>query len=64
MAYYAVTHPAVGKLLMALRDKGLFTFGRWSIIFCNPPLCITEEQLAESFAIFDECLSVTDAEFV
>jgi taurine--2-oxoglutarate transaminase len=60
---YNVTHPAVGKLLMALRDKGLFTFGRWSIIFCNPPLCITEEQLAESFAILDECLSVTDAVF-
>jgi len=48
---------------MALRDKGLFTFGRWSILFCNPPLCITEEELAESFAIIDECLAVTDAVF-
>ena len=57
---YGSTHPAVSKLLGALRDKGLFTFGRWSILFCNPPLTITEEQLGEAFGIIDECLSITD----
>jgi taurine--2-oxoglutarate transaminase len=60
---YNTTDPAVTKLLGALRDKGLFTFGRWSILFCNPPLCVTEEQLGEAFAIIDECLSVTDEVF-
>jgi taurine--2-oxoglutarate transaminase len=60
---YNTTDPALTKLLGALRDKGLFTFGRWSILFCNPPLCITEEQLGEAFAIIDECLHVTDEVF-
>lgn len=62
-AGYNTTDPAMSKLLGALRDKGLFAFGRWSILFCNPPLCINEAELAESFAIIDECLSVTDAVF-
>ena len=57
---YNVTHPVIGKFVGALRDKGLFTLARWSIMFCNPPLCITEEQLGEAFAIVDECLAVID----
>jgi len=57
---YNVTHPAVGQLAAALRDKGLFTMARWNILFCNPPLCITEEQLGEAFAIVDECLAIVD----
>ncbi len=62
-APYNTTHPAVGKLLAALRHAGLYTMGRWSILFCNPPLCVTEEQLAESFAIIDACLHITDEAF-
>ena len=27
----------------------------------NPPLCITEEQLAEGFAIIDGALDIADA---
>jgi hypothetical protein len=27
----------------------------------NPPLCITEEQLEEGFAIIDEALGIADA---
>ncbi len=27
----------------------------------NPPLCITEEQLAEGFEIIDRALEITDA---
>jgi 4-aminobutyrate aminotransferase-like enzyme len=26
----------------------------------NPPLCITEEELAEGFAIIDEALEIAD----
>ena len=29
-------------------------------IHTNPPLCITEEQLAEGFAIIDEALDIAD----
>ena len=38
------------------REKGLYTFVRWNNFFTNPPLCITEEQLAEGLAIIDKAL--------
>jgi taurine--2-oxoglutarate transaminase len=49
---------AVGK---HLDERGLFTMLRWNGIMTNPPLCITEEQLAEGFGIIDEALALTDA---
>jgi taurine--2-oxoglutarate transaminase len=49
---------AVGKFL---DERGLFTMLRWNGIMTNPPLCITEEQLAEGFGIIDEALAVADA---
>ena len=48
---------AVGKYL---RDHGLYTFVRWNTIMTNPPLTITEEQLAEGFAIIDAALDIAD----
>ena len=50
-------HAAVNR---ALLDRGLFTMVRFNGIMTNPPLCITEEQLRESFAIIDRSLEVTD----
>jgi taurine--2-oxoglutarate transaminase len=49
---------AIGKLL---DERGLFTMIRWNGIMTNPPLCITEEQLGEGFAIIDEALAIADA---
>ena len=49
---------AIGK---ALDERGLFTMIRWNGIMTNPPLCITEEQLGEGFAIIDDALSAADA---
>ncbi len=48
---------AIGRYL---RDHGLFTFIRWHTVMTNPPLCITEDELAEGFAILDKALEVTD----
>ena len=48
---------AVGKYL---RDHGLYTFVRWNGIMTNPPLVITEEQLAEGFEIIDSALDAAD----
>jgi len=62
-APYNGSHPAMTALAKRFREKDLFTFVRWSSFMCNPPLCITEEQLREGFAIIDECLEVTDAAF-
>jgi taurine--2-oxoglutarate transaminase len=30
------------------------------VIHTNPPLCVTEEQLDEGFAIIDEALGIAD----
>ncbi len=43
------------------RENGLYTLVRWNTFFTNPPLCITEEQLREAFAIIDRGLAITDA---
>jgi taurine--2-oxoglutarate transaminase len=48
---------AIGK---HLDERGLFTMLRWNGIMTNPPLCITEEQLAEGFGVIDEALSLVD----
>ena len=60
MAPYNGTHPAMGEFNAFLKDNGLFTFCRWGSFMCNPPLCITEDQLAESFAIIDRGLEICD----
>ncbi|MBE3123244.1 MAG: aminotransferase class III-fold pyridoxal phosphate-dependent enzyme [Planctomycetes bacterium] len=42
------------------REEGLYTFVRWNTFFTNPPLCITEAELREAFAIIDRGLEITD----
>src|SRR6516164_8763516 len=42
------------------REQGLYTLVRWNAFFTNPPLCITEQQLQEAFAILDRGLEITD----
>ncbi len=63
IAPYNGTHPAMGKLGKFFQDEGLFTFVRWSSFMANPPLCITEAQLREGFAIVDRGLDITDEAF-
>jgi taurine--2-oxoglutarate transaminase len=63
MAPYNGSHPAMGALGKFFRENGLFTFVRWGSFMCNPPLCITEAQLKEAFAIIDRGLEITDAAF-
>jgi len=49
---------ALGK---RFREEGLYTFTRWNYFHTNPPLTISEEELAEGFAIIDRALEITDA---
>jgi taurine--2-oxoglutarate transaminase len=63
MAPYNGTSEAMQKLGAFFREEGLFTFIRWGSFMCNPPLCITEEQLLECFAIIDRGLDITDQYF-
>jgi taurine--2-oxoglutarate transaminase len=44
-----------------LRDNGLYTMVVNNGIHTNPPLCITEPQLEEAFAIIDGALYQADA---
>jgi taurine--2-oxoglutarate transaminase len=48
---------AIGKFF---RDNGLYTMIANNSIHTNPPLCITEEQLAEGFEIIDRALDLAD----
>lgn len=60
MAPYNGSHPAMADFGAFLAANGLFTFVRWGSFMCNPPLCITEDELREGFAIIDRALEVTD----
>ena len=48
---------AIGKFF---RENGLYTMIANNSIHTNPPLCITEEQLAEGFEIIDRALDISD----
>jgi len=48
---------AVGK---HLKDNGLYTFVRFNTIHNNPPLTVSEEELAEGFDIIDGALAHAD----
>ena len=60
MAPYNGTSEAMVALGKFFRQEGLFTFIRWGSFMNNPPLCITEAQLAEGFEIVDRGLDITD----
>jgi taurine--2-oxoglutarate transaminase len=58
---FNTTSPEMSAFEARLRTDGLYTMTHWNGVFTNPPLCITEEQLREGFAIIDRALDVTDA---
>jgi taurine--2-oxoglutarate transaminase len=60
MAPFNGTSDEMAALARFFREQGLYTFVRWNTFFTNPPLCITEEQLREGFAIIDKGLELTD----
>jgi taurine--2-oxoglutarate transaminase len=60
MAPYNGTSDEMKAVAKHLRDNGLYTFVRWNTIMTNPPLTITEDELAEGFAIIDAALDLAD----
>lgn len=60
MAPFNGTSPEMQALGKFFRQEGLYTFVRWNTFFTNPPLCITEEEMREAFAIIDKGLDITD----
>jgi taurine---2-oxoglutarate transaminase len=60
LAPFNGTSPEMQALGKHFRQEGLYTFVRWNTFFTNPPLCITEAELHEAFAIIDRGLEITD----
>ena len=60
MAPFNGSSPEMQALGKFFREEGLYTFVRWNTFFTNPPLCITEQELGEAFAIIDKGLCATD----
>jgi taurine--2-oxoglutarate transaminase len=60
MAAFNDTSPEMVALRKYLLDHGLFLYTHWHTVLIIPPLIITEEQLAEGFAVLDEALEITD----
>jgi taurine--2-oxoglutarate transaminase len=60
MAPFNGTSAEMQALGRYFRDEGLYTFVRWNTFFTNPPLCITEAELREGFAIIDSGLYELD----
>ena len=60
MAPFNGTAPEMAELSAFFRREGLYTLVRWNTFFTNPPLCITEDELRQGFAIVDRGLDVAD----
>lgn len=60
MAPFNGTSEEMAKLGRFFREQGLYTLVRWNTFYTNPPLCISEAELREAFAIIDRGLEITD----
>jgi taurine--2-oxoglutarate transaminase len=60
LAPFNGTSPEMTTLSKFFRQEGLYTFVRWNYFFTNPPLCITEAELREGFAVIDRGLALLD----
>jgi len=60
MAPFNAGSPVMDRVKRHLLDRGLFLYTHWHTLLILPPLIITEEQLAEGFALIDEALGLAD----
>lgn len=64
MSPFNGTSEEMAALGRFFREQGLYTLVRWNTFFTNPPLCITERELQEAFAIIDRGLDIMDQSVV
>lgn len=60
LAPFNGSSPAMNAFRKYMLDHGVYIYTHWHTVLIIPPLCITEEQLAEGFAILDKALEITD----
>ena len=60
MAPFNGSSPEMGALNRFLLDHGVYVLLHWNQVMTNPPLIITEKQMAEGFEVLDQALEITD----
>ena len=60
LAPYNSTSPEMIALRDYMLENGVFLYTHWHTVLIIPPLIITEEQLAQGFAVLDKALEITD----
>jgi taurine--2-oxoglutarate transaminase len=60
MAPFNGSSPEMQALHRYVLEHGVYTILHWNQVMTNPPLCITEDQLAEGFQVLDQALEITD----
>lgn len=60
MAPFGGSSPEMTAFKKFMFDHGVFLYTHWHTVLLIPPLIITEEQLAEGFAVLDQALQITD----
>jgi len=60
IAPYNGTSDEMKAIAKFFRDHGLYTMFRWNGIHTNPPLTISEDELAQGFDIIDRALDISD----
>jgi taurine--2-oxoglutarate transaminase len=61
MSPFNTTNEVMASVNRFLLENGLYTMVHWWTLMTNPPLPITEEQLADGFEIIDRALEIADA---
>ncbi len=60
MAPFNGSSPEMAELYRFALEHGVFVNLHWNQVMTNPPLCITEAELAEGFEVLDRALEITD----
>lgn len=60
LAPFNGSSPEMAAFAKFMRERGVYLYTHWHTVLVIPPLIITEEQLAEGFAVIDEALAITD----
>jgi len=50
----------MNKVMAKISELGMYTMGRWNLIFIAPPLCITKEQIDEGMEIISKAILIAD----
>ena len=56
---YYHAHPLMKKLIKLLKEKGVYTYSRYNVLFIAPPLCIDKIELLNAINIISESITLT-----